>query len=78
LSGQVVRGNEIKLECGSVMRVVDETSVYRKGGWIVDDIESSLPHVETVTPYPRCKDVLMDEDNLLAEVRTEVRPSLRL
>ena len=69
-------GNEIKLECGSVMRVVDETSVYRKGEWIVDDIESSLPYVETVTPYPRCKEIFMDEDNLLAEVRTEVRSSL--
>jgi hypothetical protein len=65
-------GNGIKLECGSVMRVVDKKSVYRKGEWFVDDIESSLPYVETVTPYPGCEGVFMDEDNLLVEVRTEV------
>jgi hypothetical protein len=65
-------GIEIKLECGSVMRVVDKKSVYRKGEWFVDDIESSLPYVETVTPYPRCEGIFMDEDNFMAEVRTEV------
>jgi hypothetical protein len=67
-------GNEIKLECGSVMKVVDEKSVYYKGEGegFVDDIESSLPYVETVTPYPGCEGVFMDEDNMLVEVRTEV------
>jgi len=64
-------GNEIKLECGSVMRVVDETTTYRGGEWFVDDIESSLAYVETVMPYPGCEGIFMDEDNLLAEVRTE-------
>jgi hypothetical protein len=65
-------GNEIKLECGSVMKVVAEKSVFRKDAWFVDDIESSLPYVETVTPYPECAGILMDEGSLLAEVRTEV------
>jgi hypothetical protein len=65
-------GIEIKLECGSVMKVVAEKSVCPKGEWFVDDIESSLPYVETVTPYPGCEDIFVDEDNLLAEVRTEV------
>jgi hypothetical protein len=65
-------GNEIELECGSVMKVVAEKSVCRKGEWFVDDIESSLPYVETVTPYTECERVFMDENNLLAEVRTEV------
>jgi hypothetical protein len=67
-------GNEIKLECGSIMKVVDEKSVYHKGEGegFVNDIESSLPYVETVTPYPGCEGVFMDEDNLLVEVRTEV------
>jgi hypothetical protein len=65
-------GNEIKLECGSVMRVVDDVSTYRGGEWFVDDIESSLPYVETVTPYEGCEGIFMDEDNLLAEVRSEV------
>jgi len=64
-------GIKIELECGSVMKVVDEKSVYYKFEWFVDDIESSLPYVETVTPYPGCEDIFMDEDNLLAEVRTE-------
>jgi hypothetical protein len=67
-----VAGNEIKLECGSVMRVVDDVSTYRGGEWFVDDIESSLPYVETVTPYEGCEGIFMDEDNLLAEVRSEV------
>jgi hypothetical protein len=69
-------GKEIELECGSVMKVVDETSVYPKGDWFDADIESSLPYVETVTPYPGCEDIFMDEVNLVAEVRTEVRSSL--
>jgi hypothetical protein len=65
-------GNEIELECGSVMKVVVEKSVFRKDAWFVDDIESSLPFVETITPYPGCVGILMDEGSFLAEVRTEV------
>jgi hypothetical protein len=64
--------NEIKLECGSVMKVVAEKSVCRKSEWFVDGIESSLPYVETVTPYPGCERIIMDVNYLLAEVRTEV------
>jgi len=63
---------ELELECGSVMKVVTETSTYRGGEWFIDDIESSLPYVETVTQYPGCEGIFMDEDNLLAEVRTVV------
>ena len=65
-------GREVTLECGSVVKVVNDTSVYRGGEWFLDDIESSLPYVETVTPYLGCEGIFMDEDNLLAEVRTEV------
>jgi hypothetical protein len=65
-------GKEVTLECGSVIKVVDETSVYRGGEWFCDDIESSMPYVETVTPYEGCENIYMDEDNLVAEVRTEV------
>jgi hypothetical protein len=65
-------GREVKLECGSVVKVVKETSVYRGGEWFLGDIESSLPYVETVRPYEGCEGIFMDEDNLLAEVRTEV------
>ena len=66
-------GQEVKLECGSAVKVVKEMSSYRGGEWFCDDIETSLPYVETITPYPRCEGIFMDEDNLLAEVRTEVR-----
>jgi hypothetical protein len=31
-----------------------------------------MPHVETVTPYNRCGEILMDKDNLLVEARTKV------
>lgn len=63
---------ELELECGSVMKVVKEKSTYRGGEWFCDDIESSLPYVETVTPYTGCEGIFMDEDNLLAEIRSEV------
>ena len=66
-----VAGREVTLECGSVVNVAKETSVYRGGEWFCDDIEPSLPYVETVTPYLGCESVFMDEDNLLAEVRTD-------
>ncbi|KAH9963629.1 hypothetical protein BC827DRAFT_1266400 [Russula dissimulans] len=65
-------GKELKLECGSVIKVIDEMSVYRGGEWFNDDIETSLPYVETTTLYTGCEGIFMDEDNLLAEVRTEV------
>ena len=68
-------GKEVKLECGSVVKVVEEMSSYRGGEWFRDDIETRLPYVETVTPYPRCEGIFMDEDNLLAEVRTQVSDS---
>lgn len=67
-------GKEVKLECGSVVKVVKEMSSYRGGEWFQDDIETGLPYVETVTPYFGCEGIFMDEDNLLAEVRTEVSP----
>jgi len=62
---------ELKLECGSVIKVITETSTYRGSESFYDDIKSSLPYVETVTEYPGCEGIFMDEDNLLAEVRTE-------
>ena len=65
-------GRGVTLECGSVVKVVNDMSVYCGGEWFLDDIESSLPYVETVTPYLGCEGIFMDEDNLLAEVRTEV------
>ena len=63
---------EVTLECGSIVKVVDERTSYRGGEWFCDDIETSLPYIETAAPYSRCQGVFMDEDNLLAEVRTEV------
>ena len=65
-------GKELKLESGSVIKVVDGVSVYRGGEWFKGDIETSLPYVETTTTYPGCEGIFMDEDNMLAEVRTEV------
>jgi hypothetical protein len=67
---------EVQLECGSVVKVVKEMSSYPGGEWFCHDIETSLPYVETTTPYLGCEGIFMDEDNnLLAEVRTEVSPS---
>jgi hypothetical protein len=74
--GEAGVGREVTLECGSVVKVVKDKSTYRGGEWFCDDIETSLPYVETVTPYPGCEGIFMDEDNLLAEVRTEVGPHM--
>ena len=65
---------EVTLESGSVVKVVKESSVYRGGEWFRDNIETSLPYVETDTSYKEdeCGGVFMDEDNLVVEVRTEV------
>jgi hypothetical protein len=67
-------GREVMLECGSFVKVVKEPSVYCGGEWFRDDIETSLPYVETATPYTddMCNGVFMDEDNLLVQVRREV------
>jgi len=77
-------GREVTLENGSVVKVVKEPSVYRGGEWFREDIETSLPYVETAVPYKEdeCEGVFMDEDNLVVEVRTEVshvylRPSIK-
>lgn len=70
-----VAGREVKLPWGGVMKVITETSVYRGGEWFCEDIETSMPYVETVTPYHGCEGIFMDEDNVLAEVRTEVSKS---
>jgi hypothetical protein len=64
-------GKEVKLECGSVVEVIEEMSSYRGGEWSCDDIQTSLPYVETITPYLGCEGISMDEDDLLAEVHTE-------
>ena len=79
-------GREVTVECGSVVKVVREPSIYRGGEWFRNDIETSLPYVETVVPYKEddseCEGVFMDEDNLVVEVHTEVsdmhlRPSIK-
>ena len=65
-------GKEVTLACGSVVKVVKEASVYPGGECFCDDIETSLPYVETVTSYDRCDDISMDESYLVAEVFTTV------
>ena len=67
-----VAEREVTLPCGSVVKVVKEASVYRGGECFCDDIETSMPYVETVTSYDGCHDVSMDENYLMAEVLTTV------
>jgi hypothetical protein len=67
-----VAGREVTLACGSVVKVVKEASVYRGGECFCNDIETSLPYVETVTSYDGCYDISMDENYLVAEVLTAV------
>jgi hypothetical protein len=65
-------GRDVLLECGSHVRVVKEPSVHP--AWFRDELETSLPYVETVTPCTddTCEGVFMDEDSLLVQVRTKV------
>jgi len=65
-------GSEVTLACGSVVKVVKEASVYRVGECFYNDIETSLPYVETVTSYDGCRNISMDENYLVAEVLTTV------
>ena len=46
----MVRPEGRSLECGSVVKLVKESSVYRGGQWFYV-IETSLPYVEAVTLY---------------------------
>ena len=65
-------GREVTLGCGSMVKVVKEASVYRGGEFFLNDIETNLPYVETVTSYDGCHDFSMDENYLVAEVLTAV------
>jgi len=46
-----VAGREVTLACGSMVKVVKKASVYRGGECFYNDIETSLPYIETVTSY---------------------------
>jgi hypothetical protein len=61
---------EVTLESGSVVKVVKEPSVHLGGMWFRDDIETSLPYVETAAPV-KCKEILINKDNVV--VRKLVR-----
>jgi hypothetical protein len=65
-------GREVTLACGSMVKVVKEASVYRGGESFLNDIETNLPYVETVTSYDGCHDIYMDENYLVATVPTAV------
>jgi hypothetical protein len=65
-------GREVTLACGSLVKVVKETSVYHGGEWFCSDIETSLPYIETITRYNKCGIVCTDEHYLVLETRTEV------
>ncbi len=67
-----VAGREVSLACGSVVKVVKEASVSGAGECFYNDIETSLPYVETVIWYGGCQDVYIDENYLVVDVRTAV------
>jgi hypothetical protein len=60
------------LPSGCKMKVVTTPSSYAAGDLFTHRVETRMPYVETVTPYPGCESIFMDEDNLLVEVRSEV------
>lgn len=64
-------GGKSRSACGSMVKAVKKTFVYR-GDCFCNDIEMSLPYVGTVTLYNGCQDISMDEDYLVVEVCTAV------
>ncbi len=67
-----VAGREVLLACGSMVKVVKEASVSSGGECFCNDIETSLPYVETVSWYDGSQEVYMDENYLVVDVRTAV------
>jgi len=65
-----VAEREVTVACGSVVKVVKEASVYHGGECFCNDIETSLPYVETVISHDGCHDISIDENYLVAEVLT--------
>jgi hypothetical protein len=60
---------EVTLECGSVVKVVKESLMYRGGEFFCDNIETILSYVKTVVPNNGCDEILMDKDNLVVVQR---------
>ena len=58
--------------CGSIVKVVNEASVYRGGEFFCNDIETSLPYVETTLSYDGSLEICMDGNYLVVEVLTMV------
>jgi hypothetical protein len=67
-----VAGREVSLACGSMVKVVKEASISGAGECFYNDIETSLPYVETDIWYDGCQDVYMDENCLVVDVCTAV------
>jgi len=65
-------GREVTLACESLVKVVTETSVYHGGKWFCSDIETSLPYIETITPYNGFGNVFMDEHYMVVETGATV------
>jgi hypothetical protein len=63
---------ETEFPSGCKMKVVTAPSSFDAGDLFSHRVETRMPFVETVTPYPGCEGIFMDEDNLLVEVRTKV------
>ena len=60
------------LESGNMIKVVKEPSVYCGGEWFCDDIETSLPYVETTVRHDWCVEVLMGDDHVVVLAEIEV------
>ena len=60
-------GRGVTLENGSVIKVFKGPSVCRAGVWFCEEVETSLPYVETATSYDSCCEVLLDDYNLMVE-----------
>ncbi len=67
-----VDGREVPLACGSMVKVVKEASVFRGDEFFCNDIETSLPYVETAIWYDGCYFIFIDENYLVIERWTAV------
>ena len=77
LFGGARKARGVRLESGSVVKVIKKPSAYlRMGKWFRDNIETSSPYIETTAPWDWCFRILMD-DNLVV-VLTEMEVTLKV
>jgi hypothetical protein len=54
----------------NVTRRIIESSMVQGGQWFEKDVTTALPHLEIVVDVPGCRDIYMEQDQILLHVRS--------